>query len=56
MIRRAKAVWRGTGRAGNGYLSSDSGVLAETPYSYKTRFRRTDPKHLWPGVYERMGP
>jgi osmotically inducible protein OsmC len=44
MIRRAKAVWRGTGRAGNGYLSSDSGVLAETPYSYKTRFRRTDPK------------
>jgi osmotically inducible protein OsmC len=38
MIRRAKAVWRGTGRAGNGHLSTDSGVLAETPYSYKTRF------------------
>jgi len=38
MIRRAKAVWRGTGRAGNGNLSTDSGVLAETPYSYKTRF------------------
>jgi lipoyl-dependent peroxiredoxin len=38
MIRKAKAVWRGTGRAGNGNLSTDSGVLAETPYSFKTRF------------------
>ena len=28
MIRRAKAVRRGTGRAGNGNLSTDSGVLA----------------------------
>jgi osmotically inducible protein OsmC len=27
MIRKAKAVWRGTGRAGNGNLSTDSGVL-----------------------------
>jgi hypothetical protein len=34
MIRKAKAVWRGTGRGGN--LSTDSGVLAETPYSFKT--------------------
>ena len=38
MIRKAKAVWRGTGRAGNGNLSTDSGVLAETPYSFRTRF------------------
>ena len=38
MIRKAKAVWRGTGRAGTGHLSTDSGVLAETPYSFKTRF------------------
>ena len=38
MIRKAKAVWRGTGRAGNGNLSTDSGVLANTPYSFKTRF------------------
>jgi hypothetical protein len=38
MIRRAKAVWRGTGRAGSGHLSTDSGMLAETPYSFKTRF------------------
>jgi osmotically inducible protein OsmC len=38
MIRKAKAVWRGTGRAGSGNLTTDSGVLAETPYSFKTRF------------------
>src|SRR5262249_30877464 len=38
MIRKAKAVWRGTGRAGNGNLSTDSGVLANTSYSFKTRF------------------
>ena len=34
MIRKAKAIWRGTGRAGTGHLSTDSGVLAETPYSF----------------------
>ena len=38
MIRKAQAVWHGTGRAGSGHLSSESGVLAETPYSFKTRF------------------
>jgi len=38
MIRKARAAWRGTGRDGDGDLSTDSGVLAETPYSYKTRF------------------
>jgi osmotically inducible protein OsmC len=38
MIRKAKAVWRGTGRDGSGNLSTDSGVLANTPYSFKTRF------------------
>jgi lipoyl-dependent peroxiredoxin len=49
MIRKAKAVWRGTGRAGNGNLSTDSGVLAETPYSFKTRFENekgTNPEEL----------
>src|SRR5215471_6835663 len=49
MIRRAKAVWRGTGRAGNGNLSTDSGVLANTPYSFKTRFENekgTNPEEL----------
>jgi osmotically inducible protein OsmC len=49
MIRRATAVWRGTGRDGNGRLSSESGVLAETPYSFKTRFENekgTNPEEL----------
>src|ERR1700742_2585309 len=49
MIRKAKAVWRGTGRAGSGHLSTDSGVLDETPYSFKTRFENekgTNPEEL----------
>jgi lipoyl-dependent peroxiredoxin len=49
MIRKAKAVWRGTGRAGTGQLSTDSGVLSETPYSFRTRFENekgTNPEEL----------
>lgn len=49
MIRKAKAVWRGTGRAGSGALSTNSGVLADTPYSFKTRFENekgTNPEEL----------
>lgn len=49
MIRKAKALWRGTGRDGNGDLSTDSGVLTKTPYSYKTRFENekgTNPEEL----------
>ena len=49
MIRKAKAVWYGDGRTGQGDLTTDSGVLAETPYSYKTRFeseKGTNPEEL----------
>src|SRR5438477_12972531 len=49
MIRKAKAVWRGTGRGGGGDLSTDSGVLSNTPYSFKTRFENekgTNPEEL----------
>ena len=49
MIRSAKAIWRGTGRSGNGSLSTDSGALAETPYSFRTRFENekgTNPEEL----------
>ena len=49
MIRKAKAVWQGTGRDGNGHLFTDSGVLAATPYSFKTRFENekgTNPEEL----------
>jgi osmotically inducible protein OsmC len=49
MIRKAKAIWHGTGRDGSGNLSTDSGVLASTPYSFKTRFENekgTNPEEL----------
>jgi lipoyl-dependent peroxiredoxin len=49
MIRKARAVWRGTGRDGTGDLTTDSGVLSQTPYSYKTRFETepgTNPEEL----------
>src|SRR5580704_11850196 len=49
MIRKAAAVWRGNGRSGNGELSTESGVLAKTPYSFKTRFENekgTNPEEL----------
>ena len=49
MIRGAKAVWHGTGRDGNGSLTTDSHVLTDTPYSFKTRFENesgTNPEEL----------
>jgi osmotically inducible protein OsmC len=49
MIRKARAIWRGTGRDGDGDLSTDSGVLDQTPYSYRTRFENekgTNPEEL----------
>jgi osmotically inducible protein OsmC len=49
MIRKARAQWRGAGRDGTGALSSDSGVLENTPYSFRTRFeneRGTNPEEL----------
>jgi len=49
MNRKAKAVWQGTGKDGAGHLSTDSGVLSTTPYSFKTRFENekgTNPEEL----------
>jgi osmotically inducible protein OsmC len=49
MIRKAKAVWRGTGRDGDGTVSTESGVLTGTPYSLRTRFENekgTNPEEL----------
>ena len=49
MIRKAKAVWQGTGRDGTGQLTTDSGVLDNTTYSFKTRFENekgTNPEEL----------
>ena len=49
MIRKAKAAWRGTGRDGDGDLTTESGLLSEAPYSYRTRFENqkgTNPEEL----------
>jgi osmotically inducible protein OsmC len=50
MIKRsASAVWLGNLKQGKGTLSSDSGVLHETPYSFQTRFegtKGTNPEEL----------
>jgi osmotically inducible protein OsmC len=49
MDRNASATWFGTLREGRGVLSSDSGVLSDTPYSFATRFeneRGTNPEEL----------
>lgn len=49
MIRKATAVWRGTGRDGTGDLTTDSGVLANSPYGFRTRFENepgTNPEEL----------
>ncbi len=42
--RRASAVWKGSLQDGTGTISSTSGVLSETPYSFKTRLVSEDGK------------
>src|SRR5262245_52049616 len=49
MQRKGSAVWQGGLKDGRGNLSSDSGVLASTPYSFSTRFESvpgTNPEEL----------
>ena len=49
MDRNAKAQWNGDLRAGKGTISSGSGVLSNTPYSFKDRFEEgtgTNPEEL----------
>jgi len=49
MVRHATAVWNGSGKEGNGHLSTQSGVLQETQYSFSTRFadgKGTNPEEL----------
>jgi lipoyl-dependent peroxiredoxin len=49
MKRTASAVWNGSLKEGNGVISSQSGVLTDTPYSFGTRFaekRGTNPEEL----------
>ena len=47
--RTANAVWQGTGKEGKGGLTTQSGTLLDTPYSFTTRFENgqgTNPEEL----------
>lgn len=49
MDRSASAVWHGGLKDGKGTLSTESGVLRETAYSFRTRFedgKGTNPEEL----------
>ena len=49
MVRKASAVWKGSLKEGKGVVSTDSGVLSNTQYSFSTRFedgRGTNPEEL----------
>lgn len=52
MIRTGSAVWNGTIKEGNGTLTTQSGVLKATPYSFTLRFENesgrdgTNPEEL----------
>lgn len=41
MQRKASAIWKGGLKDGKGSVSSGSGVLSNTPYSFATRFENT---------------
>ena len=47
--RNASAVWSGTGKEGKGAITTQSGVLSETPYGFSRRFgdeKGTNPEEL----------
>lgn len=49
MKRKASAVWQGGLKDGKGTISTDSGVLSNTQYSFSTRFESgigTNPEEL----------
>jgi lipoyl-dependent peroxiredoxin len=49
MIRKARAVWQGTGKDGAGRLETDSGALSNARYTAKMRFETepgTNPEEL----------
>jgi osmotically inducible protein OsmC len=49
MKRKASALWQGSLKDGKGRISTDSGVLSDTQYSFATRFadgKGTNPEEL----------
>lgn len=49
MIRKGSAIWNGSLKDGKGTVSTESGILDKTQYSFKTRFENgkgTNPEEL----------
>jgi lipoyl-dependent peroxiredoxin len=49
MIRNATAVWNGSGKEGTGKLTTQSGILKDASYGYRSRFENgpgTNPEEL----------
>lgn len=49
MKRKATAVWKGSGKEGSGHLTTETKVLNNTKYTYKSRFedgKETNPEEL----------
>jgi len=55
MKRKAQAIWRGGLKDGKGTISTESGVLKDTQYSFSTRFENgigTNPEELIGAAHE----
>ena len=49
MIKKAWAVWKGSIKEGGGTISTETGVLRDAPYGFKSRFedgKGTNPEEL----------
>lgn len=49
MKRSATAIWNGSGKEGKGKLTTQTGILKDTPYNYVSRFESgtdTNPEEL----------
>jgi lipoyl-dependent peroxiredoxin len=49
MVKKAWAVWKGSIKEGGGTISTETGVLNEAPYGFKSRFENgkgTNPEEL----------
>lgn len=56
MQRHASTVWQGDLKSGKGSISTESGVLKQTQYSFGTRFKTgvgTNRPSAEPGFYQR---
>lgn len=54
--RKALAKWEGSGKEGRGALTTASGILSDTPYSFTTRFQSgkgTNPEELIAAAHAR---